>query len=105
MSEWHQLAVTDVLRQLEADSTTGLSSTEAERRLAKHGPNELRASHGVSPWEILAAQLKNVLIVILLVAVILSAVLGHGLEAVVIGIIVGFAVLLGFVQEYRAERA
>ena len=51
------------------------------------------------------AQFKNVLIVILLIAVGLSAVLGHGLEALVIGVIVFFAVLLGFVQEYRAERA
>ena len=55
--------------------------------------------------EILAAQFKNVLIVILLVATILSAVLGHGTEAIAIAAIVLLAVLLGFVQEYRAERA
>jgi Ca2+-transporting ATPase len=105
MSDWHQLDAADVLQQLETDSATGLSSTEAARRLAEHGPNELQASHGVSPWAIFADQLKNVLIVILLIAVVLSAVLGHGMEALVIGIIVFFAVLLGFVQEYRAERA
>ncbi len=45
------------------------------------------------------------LIVILLVATALSAVLGHGVEAIAIAVIVLFAVLLGFVQEYRAERA
>jgi Ca2+-transporting ATPase len=105
ISEWHQLDVTDVLQQLETDSTTGLSTSEAARRLAEHGPNELQTTQGVSPWEILAAQFKNVLIVILLIAVVLSAVLGHGIEALVIGVIVVFAVILGFVQEFRAERA
>ena len=105
MSDWHQLDATDVLEQLGTDSAAGLTTPEAGRRLAEHGPNELQAAHGVSPWEILLAQLKNVLIIILIIAVGLSAVLGHGLEALVIGVIVFFAVLLGFVQEYRAERA
>ena len=105
MSDWHQLDTTDVLERLGTDSTAGLTAQEAGRRLAEHGPNELQATHGVSPWEILWAQVKNVLIIILIIAVGLSAVLGHGLEALVIGIIVFFAVLLGFVQEYRAERA
>ena len=59
----------------------------------------------MSAWSILAAQLRNVLILILLVATLLSAVLGHGTEAVAIAAIVLLAVLLGFVQEYRAERA
>ena len=53
----------------------------------------------------LLSQFKNVLIVILLVATALSAVLGHGVEAIAIAVIVLLAVLLGFVQEYRAERA
>ena len=52
-----------------------------------------------------AAQFQNVLLIILLIATALSAALGHGLEAVVIAVIVLFAVLLGFVQEFRAERA
>jgi len=73
--------------------------------LAEYGPNELEAAHRISPWTLLWAQFKNVLIVILLAATALSAVLGHGVEAVAITLIVLFAVLLGFVQEYRAERA
>jgi Ca2+-transporting ATPase len=59
----------------------------------------------IAPWQILLAQFKNVLILILLVAVGLSAVLGHATEAAVISVIVVFAAVLGFVQEYRAERA
>jgi Ca2+-transporting ATPase len=58
-----------------------------------------------SAWSHLVAQFKNVLIVILLVAAALSAAMGHGTEAVAITVIVLFAVLLGFIQEYRAERS
>jgi Ca2+-transporting ATPase len=82
-----------------------LSSEEAAQRLAAHGPNELEAADVIAPWQILLAQFKNVLILILLVAVGFSAVLGHVTEAVVISVIVVFAAVLGFVQEYRAERA
>ena len=53
----------------------------------------------------LAAQFKNLLIVILVIAVLLSVFLGHAIEAIAIGVIVLFAALLGFYQEYRAERA
>ena len=83
----------------------GLSRAEAERRLAGHGPNELEAAHRVSPWALLLGQFQNVLIIILLVATVLSFFLGQEVEAIAIGVIVFFAVMLGFAQEYRAERA
>ncbi len=105
MTDWYQQDTDDVLRQLETSFELGLSSAEADRRLAEHGPNELQAAAGISPWHILLQQFKNVLIIILLIATLLSAFLGHGIEAVAIAVIVLFAVLLGFVQEYRAERA
>jgi Ca2+-transporting ATPase len=101
---WHTLEPAAVLDRLGA-SADGLSVVEASRRLETHGPNELSAAPRVSPWTTLAAQFKNVLILILLGATALSAVLGHELEAIVIAVIVTLAVLLGFVQEYRAERA
>ena len=103
-SSWHSRDVSDVLAEL-ATAPTGLSRDEASRRLSMHGPNELQAIAAVSAWTTLAGQFRNVLVVILLAATILSALLGHGLEATVIAIIVLLAVLLGFVQEYRAERA
>jgi Ca2+-transporting ATPase len=78
---------------------------EATQHLAEHGPNELQAAYRISPSTILFEQFKNVLIVILLVATVLSAFLGHGIKAGAIAVIVLFAVLLGFVQAYRAERA
>jgi Ca2+-transporting ATPase len=94
-----------VARRLAVDPAQGLDSDEASRRLAEHGPNELQASARISPWRLLLDQFKNVLILILLVAVGLSLVLGHATEAIVISIIVVLAAVLGFVQEYRAERA
>ena len=84
---------------------SGLSAAEAAARLAGEGPNELQAAARTSAWKMLLGQLKNALIIVLLVATALSAALGHRLEAIVITIIVFFAVMLGFVQEYRAGRA
>jgi Ca2+-transporting ATPase len=100
----YQLSVEDTLLELRS-SLQGLSSEEAQTRLVHYGPNELKAARRVSPWTILLEQFKNVLIIILLAATALSAFLGHGIEAVAITVIVLFAIILGFVQEYRAERA
>jgi Ca2+-transporting ATPase len=105
MTDWYQRETDDILRQLETSFEAGLSSAEARRRLEEHGPNELQAAAHISPWHILFQQFKNILIIILLIATLLSAFLGHGIEAVAIAVIVLFAVLLGFVQEYRAEKA
>ncbi|MEK6813231.1 MAG: cation-translocating P-type ATPase [Nitrospirota bacterium] len=101
---WHSLAAEDVLREV-GSSAGGLSEQEALRRLAEYGPNELKETAGVSPLSIFFNQFKNVLLAVLLVAVALSALMGHAAEAVVIGAIVLLAVVMGFIQEYRAERA
>ncbi|WP_295584191.1 cation-translocating P-type ATPase [uncultured Lamprocystis sp.] len=101
---WHQRSIGETLVAL-STTADGLSSEEAASRFAATGPNELPGVNRVSPWAILGAQFQNVLILILLAAVGLSALLGEVLEAVVIAVIVLFAILLGFVQEYRAERA
>jgi P-type Ca2+ transporter type 2C len=103
-SESHTQSVEAILGTL-TTTASGLTDEEAARRLAQYGPNELQAFARTSAWRTLFDQFKNVLILILLTATILSGVLGHALEAVVIAIIVFFAVLLGFIQEFRAERA
>jgi P-type Ca2+ transporter type 2C len=105
MSNWYEMETMDVVIQLGSDPVRGLSQPEAERRLAANGPNELQAVQPVSPWALLLEQFKNVLVLILLIAIGLSALLGHGIEAAAIAVIVLFAVLLGFAQEFRAERA
>ena len=103
-SPWHTLA-TEVALEHVRSASTGLTTTEAARRLGEFGPNELQARKSVSAWETFVDQFKNVLILILLSATIVSGFLGHTLEAVVITIIVLFAVVLGFIQEHRAGRA
>jgi len=102
---WYRLPAAEVLQQLGSSAEKGLTAAEAARRLSAQGPNELQAAHRVSAWSVLLDQFKNVLIIILLVAVVLSAFLGHAIEALAIAIIALFAVLLGFYQEFRAERA
>src|SRR5687767_3836333 len=101
---WHTLSVENAFERLKS-TIRGLTVAEVAGRLDDFGPNELRAAALVSPWMILFEQFKNVLIIILLFATALSAFLGHGVEAIAITVIVLFAVVLGFLQEYRAERA
>ncbi len=101
---WHTLSVASALTHLQS-TADGLTSAVVNQRQAEYGPNELKTTQRISPWLLLIEQFKNVLIIILIVAIILSAVLGHTVEAGTIAIIVLFSVVLGFVQEYRAERA
>ncbi len=102
--EWHAMDVAAALAAA-GSSSAGLTAEEAARRLAESGPNELAAAQAVSWKGVLLAQLRNVLVLVLLAAALLSGVLGHAVESVVILLIVLFAVVLGFVQEFRAERA
>jgi Ca2+-transporting ATPase len=101
---WHNLDVPEVLASLDS-KRDGLSQEEAQRRLVKFGPNELAGKKKISPWIIFLEQFKNFLIIILLVAVVLSAIMGETADAIVIFAIVLFAAGLGFIQEYRAEKA
>jgi Ca2+-transporting ATPase len=102
---WHSLEVDEAAVRLGTSAGSGLTKREVARRLAEHGPNELAAARAVAAWRLLLQQFRNVLILILLAAVGLSVVLGHATEAIVIAAIVVLAAVLGFVQEYRAERA
>ena len=102
---WHSMDVTEVLGDLETDPHKGLSEDEAERRLQKYGHNELKKEEKISPFILFLNQFKNILILILLIAIVLSALVGEVVDAAIIGIIVVFCAVLGFIQEYRAERA
>jgi Ca2+-transporting ATPase len=101
---WHSMQAEAVLAQF-GTSPSGLTEEEARKRLEQHGPNELTEGKRISPLKIFLDQFKSFLIIILLVAVGLSAILGEHIDAAVIGAIVLFASGLGFIQEYRAERA
>src|SRR3990172_1787277 len=102
---WHALSVGDVAYALGVDLTTGLSAAEAQRRFERWGPNRLPEAAGPSWPRRLLEQFTQFLVVVLLVAAIVSLALGEHLAA---GAILGIVVLnglLGFLQEYRAERA
>ena len=83
----------------------GLSSQEAQKRLAQYGPNVLVGAGRVRPLAIFLSQFKNLLILILLAAAALSFFVGEALDAAVIAAIVLLNAGFGFVQEFRAENA
>jgi P-type Mg2+ transporter len=97
------LPVADVLSEL-GSTQKGLSSVEADRRLAVYGPNVL-LSHGVSAISVLVRQLRSYLLLLLLVAAVVSAVVGDRTEALIIGGIMSMSVGLSFLNEYRSEKA
>ena len=83
----------------------GLTSAEALHRLAEHGHNELQQAAATSPWRILATQFKSPVIWLLLAAAAISGALGEVVDAIAIATILVLNALVGFFQEYRAERA
>ena len=97
------LPVAEALAKLESGET-GLSSAEAGRRLGVFGPNVLR-SRGVSALSVLGRQLRSYLLGLLLVAAVVSAVVGDLTEALIIGFIMALSVGLSFMNEYRSEKA
>jgi Ca2+-transporting ATPase len=102
---WHSAQLDFILGQLGTDPQRGLAVEEARRRLDLYGYNELKKEAKTSPFILFINQFKNTLIIILAVATILSAIIGDLLDAGIILAIIVFCAVLGFVQEYRAERA
>ncbi|MEO8795194.1 MAG: cation-translocating P-type ATPase [Daejeonella sp.] len=101
---WHHLNIKEVINLLES-SKTGLSSDEVEVRLQQYGTNELTEGKKKSVAFIFLAQFKDVMILILLAAAVISGFIGDVTDAIVILLIVFFNALIGFLQEYRAEKA
>ena len=83
---------------------SGLGAAEAEARLASYGPNAVRTHHA-SAVSVLLRQLRSALLLLLIAAAAVSAFVGEGTDAMIIGVIIAASVGLGFVNEYRAERA
>jgi Ca2+-transporting ATPase len=102
---WHATKIESILSELHTDPQHGLNPEEAQRRLQEYGYNELKEEAKTSPLILFLSQFKNILTIILVVATVLSALIGDLLDAAIILVIVIFCALLGFFQEYRAERA
>ena len=102
---WHSMGIDAVLKELDTAPHQGLAEDEVRRRLEKYGYNELKKEEKVSHLILFFNQFKNTLIIILLIATVLSALLGEIVDASIIMAIIIFCAVLGFVQEYRAEQA
>ena len=103
--KWHLVEIDEALRELRSDGQSGLSASEARSRLAEYGENELTGQSGRTPWRILWEQSTATMVLILVVAAVVAALLGDTKNAFAIFAIVALFVSLGFVQEYRAEKA
>ncbi len=101
---WHSQSAEEVLAQL-ASTAEGLSSHEAAQRLATNGPNELKEGKPISPLQIFLGQFKSLIIWILIAAGIISGLLGEGVDAIAILAIVVLNAVIGFYQEFNAEKS
>ena len=101
----HELEVQEVVQKLNTGLEQGLSDAEALRRLAAYGPNELKDHGSKNPWKILWEQLTASMVIILIIAAGISAALGDYKNALAITAIVILNAILGFSQEYKAEKA
>lgn len=105
MPEPHNMSTEQVLQNYKTSLQQGLSASEAEQLLDEHGPNELVEKGKKKAWRILLAQVTEVMILILLAAVVVSAALREYVDAIVILVIVLLNTALGFWQEFKAENA
>ncbi len=101
---WHSRSAEEVLKAQGA-SASGLGSDEVRRRQHVHGENRLHEVRRSSGWRIFFAQFNSLIIWILIVAGLLSAVLGDAIDAIAILAIVLLNAVIGFYQEYSAEQS
>ncbi|GFZ87563.1 HAD-IC family P-type ATPase [Nesterenkonia alkaliphila] len=105
LTEPHTLTAGEVAETLNTDLASGLSGAESGRRLKQLGPNELPAAEKDSPVRRFLRHLHDVLIYVLLGAAVLTAVLQHWVDTIVILFVVVINATVGFLQEGKAERA
>ena len=103
--QWHALQPDEVLERLGTTQQHGLSSQEAAHRLEQYGPNQLAEKPRPTFLQLVIGQLNNFLVILLIVAAVISALLGDYIEAIAIMAIVVLNAILGVIQENRAEEA
>jgi len=101
---WHAMEASEALKKQET-SDKGLSPSQAAERLKNIGPNSIEAEEGAGAWRLLARQINNPLIYLLMGAAVISSTTGHHVDAGVIAGVIVLNTLLGFIQEWRAEGA
>lgn len=103
--DWHALPATAVADALDVPPDQGLAPSEVATRRAAHGDNVLQAAQRRSPLRMLLAQFADVMVLVLIGAAIIAALVGDPEDMLAILAIVILNAILGFVQEYRAEKA
>ncbi len=102
---WHTVSPQVLTQELQANAHEGLSSVEVQHRLGQHGPNTLPEPIPPSPLVLFLNQFTSVIVWVLFGAALLSALLREWIDAIAIVAIILLNAVLGFVQEYRAERS
>jgi P-type Ca2+ transporter type 2C len=102
---WHLLSAAAAAQQLHVDPAAGLRPAEVEQRTAQYGANELHEGRRRGPMLMLLEQFTDFMILVLIAAAIISGLVGDPPDAITIVIIVLLNGIIGFLQEYRAERA
>lgn len=105
MTAWHNQSTTELTNLLATDTEKGLSDQEAAIRLTQYGPNKLRKGKRFSALTIFMAQFKSLIIWVLIGAAAISTALGEIVDGIAIIAIVILNAIIGFAQEYRAEKA
>ena len=101
---WYSISVEEALKQT-GSKQEGLDDAAVQQKLAEHGKNELKAKKKISPLVIFFRQFIDVMILVLIVAAIVSSFIGEFSDTIVIIVIILLNAVIGFVQEYRAEKA
>ena len=102
---WHFTPLAKLFTELGTKPHVGLSNHKAKERLTSLGPNLLITQPPVSPWRIFVRQFRDFMVLVLLGTVIISILLGEYLDATTIFAIIFLNSILGFTQEFRAERS
>jgi len=103
--KFYQKSVDEVIQLLQTSLETGLSEKDIKNRIKKYGENKIPHKKATSWWVIFVRQLINPLMFVLLIAAVVSFLIGERKDSLVIMIAVIINTVLGFVQEFRAERA
>ncbi len=102
--QWYSIDAVKAIEKLQS-SANGLTGNEAQARLEKFGLNRLKQAKQVSPLEIFLGQFKSKLVIVLILAGAFSFIINDILEAITISIIIVLNAVLGFRQEYKAEKS
>ncbi|MEK7841156.1 MAG: cation-transporting P-type ATPase, partial [Deltaproteobacteria bacterium] len=102
--QWHNKEIKEVLEDLKS-SPQGLSSEDAQKQLEEYGPNELLEKKKKTPLAMFLDQFKDFMIIVLIAAAIIAGALGEAADTIAIAVIIVLNAIIGFVQEYRAEKA